>query len=159
MYFIGSCQSTSFCVFSCVLIIYFFFFFMIRRPPRSTRTDTLFPYTTLFRSHVTFFCVLAFLLCDALPSPSRRIRRVLISALVLLSCCALFIYQEQVLHSLLLLRDGFISDFYKKEYDGTMPRFAHLGQILIGDNIIFVIGVLTFYNLLTKNWIYNSGFS
>src|SRR3546814_2278102 len=27
------------------------FFLMIRRPPRSTRTDTLFPYTTLFRSH------------------------------------------------------------------------------------------------------------
>src|SRR3546814_14775194 len=26
---------------------------MIRRPPRSTRTDTLFPYTTLFRSFVT----------------------------------------------------------------------------------------------------------
>src|SRR3546814_1061994 len=24
---------------------------MLRRPPRSTRTDTLFPYTTLFRSH------------------------------------------------------------------------------------------------------------
>src|SRR3546814_11038940 len=31
-------------VYSCV------FFLMIRRPPRSTRTDTLFPYTTLFRS-------------------------------------------------------------------------------------------------------------
>src|SRR3546814_5205125 len=29
---------------------YVFFFLMIRRPPRSTRTDTLFPYTTLFRS-------------------------------------------------------------------------------------------------------------
>src|SRR3546814_7394567 len=29
-----------------------FFFLMIRRPPRSTRTDTLFPYTTLFRSHL-----------------------------------------------------------------------------------------------------------
>src|SRR3546814_3298545 len=27
-----------------------FFFLMIRRPPRSTRTDTLFPYTALFRS-------------------------------------------------------------------------------------------------------------
>src|SRR3546814_8933030 len=26
------------------------FFLMVRRPPRSTRTDTLFPYTTLFRS-------------------------------------------------------------------------------------------------------------
>src|SRR3546814_3672253 len=30
----------------------FFFFLMIRRPPRSTRTDTLFPYTTLFRSRM-----------------------------------------------------------------------------------------------------------
>src|SRR3546814_14241432 len=29
---------------------YVCFFLMIRRPPRSTRTDTLFPYTTLFRS-------------------------------------------------------------------------------------------------------------
>src|SRR3546814_11634485 len=28
------------------------FFLMIRRPPRSTRTDTLFPYTTLFRSQL-----------------------------------------------------------------------------------------------------------
>src|SRR3546814_16965329 len=27
------------------------FFLLIQRPPRSTRTDTLFPYTTLFRSH------------------------------------------------------------------------------------------------------------
>src|SRR3546814_13655197 len=34
--------------FLCVFL--FFFFLMIRRPPRSTRTDTLFPYTTLFRS-------------------------------------------------------------------------------------------------------------
>src|SRR3546814_11465152 len=34
---------------------------MIRRPPRSTRTDTLFPYTTLFRSWIIDFA-----------SPSRR---------------------------------------------------------------------------------------
>src|SRR3546814_16766773 len=41
----------------CYSLVYFlslyvlcFFFLMIRRPPRSTRTDTLFPYTTLFRS-------------------------------------------------------------------------------------------------------------
>src|SRR3546814_4376020 len=33
----------------CMLFSYFFFL-MIRRPPRSTRTDTLLPYTTLFRS-------------------------------------------------------------------------------------------------------------
>src|SRR3546814_11007076 len=30
--------------------LYIIFFLMILRPPRSTRTDTLFPYTTLFRS-------------------------------------------------------------------------------------------------------------
>src|SRR3546814_8122620 len=29
---------------------------MIRRPPRSTRTDTLFPYTTLFQSHPCRLC-------------------------------------------------------------------------------------------------------
>src|SRR6056297_3928641 len=34
----------------CLENIIIFFFLMIRRPPRSTRTDTLFPYTTLFRS-------------------------------------------------------------------------------------------------------------
>src|SRR3546814_12691877 len=41
------------CVFSfhvCMIYFSFVFFLMIRRPPRSTRTDTLFPYTTLFRS-------------------------------------------------------------------------------------------------------------
>src|SRR3546814_14138421 len=41
---------SSVCVF-----FYFIFFLMIRRPPRSTRTDTLFPYTTLFRSPYCFF--------------------------------------------------------------------------------------------------------
>src|SRR3546814_18630283 len=33
------------------LKLFVFVFLMIRLPPRSTRTDTLFPYTTLFRSH------------------------------------------------------------------------------------------------------------
>src|SRR3546814_298068 len=34
----------------CLLLLFCFFFVMRRRPPRSTRTDTLFPYTTLVRS-------------------------------------------------------------------------------------------------------------
>src|SRR3546814_15279801 len=40
-------------------ILLLIFFLMIRRPPRSTRTDTLFPYTTLFRSNqpsTVFIC-------------------------------------------------------------------------------------------------------
>src|SRR3546814_13077837 len=44
-----------FCIFLVAFILricflVFIFFVMIRRPPRSTRPDTLFPYTTLFRS-------------------------------------------------------------------------------------------------------------
>src|SRR3546814_11763151 len=46
LFFIFLCCFLLFCIYS----IFFFFFLMIRRPPRSTRTDTLFPYTTLFRS-------------------------------------------------------------------------------------------------------------
>src|SRR3546814_13220492 len=43
--------SSSYCVvFDILYYLICFFFLMIRRPPRSTRTDTLFPYTTLFRS-------------------------------------------------------------------------------------------------------------
>src|SRR3546814_2825418 len=49
-----------YCICVCV---YCFFFLMIRRPPRSTRTDTLFPYTTLFRS------------CDPPACPCRSARK------------------------------------------------------------------------------------
>src|SRR3546814_18685889 len=55
MFYVLFCFLSS-CVVSVVLtssfIFVLFFFLMIRRPPRSTRTDTLFPYTTLFRSWV-----------------------------------------------------------------------------------------------------------
>src|SRR3546814_8200320 len=46
---------------------------MIRRPPRSTRTDTLFPYTTLFRSPRTWTWACS---CDCMPSyPKFETRR------------------------------------------------------------------------------------
>src|SRR3546814_20415948 len=41
------------------LSLIFFFFLMIRRPPRSTRTYTLFPYTTLFRSSLLVSILMA----------------------------------------------------------------------------------------------------
>src|SRR3546814_5812435 len=70
-----------------VFIFEFFFFLMIRRPPRSTRTDTLFPYTTLFRSReisevpqfsVSEFHVITGLLLpiwDRLPGENMRVYR------------------------------------------------------------------------------------
>src|SRR3546814_4760911 len=42
------------CTFSGIILLHVVFFLMIRRPPRSTRTDTLFPYTTLFRSRASW---------------------------------------------------------------------------------------------------------
>src|SRR3546814_19978680 len=58
-----------------MLLLTFVFFLMIRRPPRSTRTDTLFPYTTLFRSlpaqragtFLLFVVGLAFFRADSVP--------------------------------------------------------------------------------------------
>src|SRR3546814_20254363 len=47
-YYYNACSTSRFLL--SFLLFLFLFFVMIRRPPRSTRTDTLFPYTTLFRS-------------------------------------------------------------------------------------------------------------
>src|SRR3546814_18436839 len=45
---------------------------MIRRPPRSTRTDTLFPYTTLFRSHRPKFPIRSANLPPSVPAGEER---------------------------------------------------------------------------------------
>src|SRR3546814_11320368 len=51
-----------------VVVYNYVFFLMIRRPPRSTRTDTLFPYTTLFRSG---FCGEGFIPAGCGAGPSK----------------------------------------------------------------------------------------
>src|SRR3546814_19509988 len=67
------------CLFSiCAILIYtcfVLFFLMIRRPPRSTRTDTLFPYTTLFRSTATACAVPWSRLAPNSRRPCRPCRR------------------------------------------------------------------------------------
>src|SRR3546814_771452 len=57
-----------------MLYIGIFFFLMIRRPPRSTRTDTRFPYTTLFRSQRLLHSAepVQLLLPPGLPARLRR---------------------------------------------------------------------------------------
>src|SRR3546814_13858591 len=52
-------------------VSFFFFLLKIRRPPRSTRTDTLFPYTTLFRSR---YRVLADSLSQAFGGPPKSMQ-------------------------------------------------------------------------------------
>src|SRR3546814_1074895 len=57
----------------CLVILAFlcFFFLMIRRPPRSTRTDTLFPYTTLFRSDQLILATGSFPFVPPIPGRER----------------------------------------------------------------------------------------
>src|SRR3546814_16239021 len=63
--------SSSLCIIT-TLYLFYIFLLMIRRPPRSTRTDTLFPYTTLFRSRAdqrcgagkTFSCIALYRFSD-----------------------------------------------------------------------------------------------
>src|SRR3546814_11608087 len=56
------CQRCYGCAVYCIVVL--LCFLIIRPPPRSTRTDTLFPYTTLFRSG-------AAALADGVPGPHR----------------------------------------------------------------------------------------
>src|SRR3546814_6072334 len=73
-----------------------FFFLMIRRPPRSTRTDTLFPYTTLFRSRQAGSAgrLLALLQAGGLAMlNSLRSRLIILLALALLPASTLAIMQ------------------------------------------------------------------
>src|SRR3546814_17785676 len=49
-----------------------YFFLIIRRPPRSTRTDTLFPYTTLFRSWPLHSAVLIEVMFAPADIPHKR---------------------------------------------------------------------------------------
>src|SRR3546814_4722030 len=57
------------------MFVFLFFFLMIRRPPRSTRTDTLFPYTTLFRSQPLEPALTALAALDAARMPRYRRQR------------------------------------------------------------------------------------
>src|SRR3546814_17887549 len=72
-YYCHCFESTSVYLFTYVVsVVFLFFFLMIRRPPRSTRTDTLFPYTTLFRSAQNANSI--FLLLVAWPPATYAIR-------------------------------------------------------------------------------------
>src|SRR3546814_18444302 len=68
MLYIWFVQCTNIFFFLCSC---FLFFLMIRRPPRSTRTDTLFPYTTLFRSQLSGACRLPPPQVPRAPFPTR----------------------------------------------------------------------------------------
>src|SRR3546814_20813356 len=72
---------------------------MIRRPPRSTRTDTLFPYTTLFRSYMAFMMgaamaiiMLAFMLNM---HPNRRVNNGIFVGSAVVFALALWLVRSQ----------------------------------------------------------------
>src|SRR3546814_10695700 len=84
---------------------------MIRRPPRSTRTDTLFPYTTLFRS-------------DMFAPPQVEVCRgskaMLGASPVILACCAGPLRPDELI--LLILRNHCVNATIENK--GVVTRFA-----------------------------------
>src|SRR3546814_7066475 len=67
---------------------------MIRRPPRSTRTDTLFPFTTLFRSRRTPDALLLERVGSPHPGASRMTREAEIDAMLLQHRVQSFLFHE-----------------------------------------------------------------
>src|SRR3546814_5619191 len=65
---------------------------MIRRPPRSTRTDTLFPYTTLFRS--LEFDVDRHAILDQIERVAQRRHALVLSGIELANSCRIHIRQQ-----------------------------------------------------------------
>src|SRR3546814_1003845 len=73
---------------------------MIRRPPRSTRTDTLFPYTPLFRSRWLVIVILGALLAWSALSLSDALPAVIREAIELLLVAAYGLYAMTTFHLL-----------------------------------------------------------
>src|SRR3546814_6597359 len=72
---------------------------MILRPPRSTRTDTLFPYTTLFRSAARADRLLNHILSDLNAMPPTMRRLAVIQFLSWFAMFILFIYARSEEHT------------------------------------------------------------
>src|SRR3546814_19213251 len=79
---------------------------MIRRPPRSTRTDTLFPYTTLFRSGPSVQESIVFSHCDRPQRPDRAAMRVVGSRIV--EPCA--VEPHEIVDAVILWRPGVLNE-------------------------------------------------
>src|SRR3546814_8955091 len=93
------------------------FCLMIRRPPRSTRTDTLFPYTTLFRSRQTVFS------CSA---TNPRLSSCMQSSLTHLVLIPSFNRSEEHTSELQLMRISYaVFCLKKKTYQPRQPQPTH----------------------------------
>src|SRR3546814_1078699 len=77
-----------------LFVLFYFFFLMIRRPPRSTRTDTLFPYTTLFRSNSDCGCLWIFPSDSQTVSPQGFYLRVFSRREIKMKCDQLDIFKS-----------------------------------------------------------------
>src|SRR3546814_12428604 len=90
------------------------FFLMIRRPPRSTPTDTLFPYPTLFRSVLAYFAVAALIAAIVLYAYTRGLR----STLLVIGCSTIAVIWQLGLVAAL----GYALDPYSMLVDRKSTR-------------------------------------
>src|SRR3546814_13330407 len=88
---------------------------MIRRPPRSTRTDTLFPYTTLFRSKQGFGLPVAVWLKDD-PDMQAQVRTVLL---------------DERTRARGWIRPAFVAELIDRHMAGGWDYSAQIRQLLV----------------------------
>src|SRR3546814_1761940 len=130
MFYILVLLHLTFClaVYDCL----FFFFLMIRRPPRSTRTDTLFPYTTLFRSPRA-----------RPPERDRRVRRTLsvqvIAGMLVLTACGTTVRSEEHTSELQsLMRISYAVFCLKKKKNEIHKKTRHnINKSRIAKNVLY----------------------
>src|SRR3546814_7973150 len=96
---------------------------MIRRPPRSTRTDTLFPYTTLFRSDRS----------ELIDRAVENLTHKLLEEFVVVAIvCALFLWHvRSALVAIFTLPLGVLAAFVVMRFQGVNADIMSLGGIAI----------------------------
>src|SRR3546814_14053537 len=128
---------------------------MIRRPPRSTRTDTLFPYTTLFRS---FRCWATYLFISnivtlSLPNIGRSLSSLLISRRFSGFCRSFFLMYSHSFLTTWRLGRGSEPTTAANSLDGWSGFIkAETGRAPGGESVWQDVSIWVVVGTLKKNW-------
>src|SRR3546814_4208224 len=126
----------------------FFFCLMIRRPPRSTRTDTLFPYTTLFRST---FEALVFSRETAVSHSETPLRKEGVAAISLIRRCGDIRSEEHTSELQSLMRISYAvfclkkTNYYPLQFLTLLPFLLFFSSVLSQPHYFLYISFYLFY--------------
>src|SRR3546814_9963894 len=122
---------------------------MIRRPPRSTRTDTLFPYTTLFRSLPEGVSVqTVYDLSDLIVRAIKTLRTTLLeeSLIVALVCLLFLFHARSALVAIVMLPVGVLIAVIAMRALGMNSNITSLGGIAISIGVMVDAAIVMIEN-------------